>query len=250
MNILSIIILVIGIISLLYYGIIIIYAGISSSFSFIWLIFGISCLLISYIMNYIVIHDINIQSWFRILILSVLSIGVLVFVIIEGTIISHANDKADINTDYLIVLGAQIRGTKITKSLKKRLDSAVIYLKENPNTIVITSGGKGHGENLTEAEAMKRYLINCGIDENRIIKEENSTNTNENIRYSKKMLRNNATVGIVTNGFHIFRAVSIAKKQGINKVKGHSAPSDPILLVNYYVREVIGVMKDKLMGNL
>lgn len=250
MNILSIILLVIGIISLIYYGIIIIYAGISSSFSFAWLILGICCIVICCIIKYMVKNDISISHWLRILIISILSIGIFIFAVIEGTIIYHSNDKTDKNSDYLIVLGAQIRGTRITKSLKKRLDTAAVYLKENPKTIAITSGGQGYGEDLTEADAMKNYLISCGVDEKRIRKEEASTDTNENIRNCKKMLRNNATVAIVTNGFHIFRAVSIAKKQGIKKVKGLSAPSDPILLVNYYVREVIGVIKDKLMGNL
>ena len=153
--------------------------------------------------------------------------------------------------DYLIVLGAQIRGTRITNSLYKRLKTAETYLKENPDTLVIVSGGQGSGEDITEAQAMKEFLIENGIREDRILVEDKSTNTHENILYSKKLInRADAKVAVVTNGFHIFRSIGIAKKQGLENVQGLSAPSDPILLVNYYIREVFGVVKDFLFGNM
>lgn len=250
MFLLSILLLVLGIISLVYYIVIISYAGISSSFSFVWLLLGIVCISLYFIINYCRSNEIYLRKTIQAVMIAVISIGIIIFVLIEGTIIKHANQKAEKNRDYLIVLGAQIKGTRVTKSLKKRLDTALIYLNDNPKTIAITSGGQGTGEDLSEAEAMKRYLVSQGINENRVLKEDKSTNTQENIMFSKKLLKNNATVVIVTNGFHIFRAISIAKKQGIRKVQGLSAPSDPILIVNYYVREVIGVIKEKLVGNI
>jgi vancomycin permeability regulator SanA len=60
----------------------------------------------------------------------------------------------------------------------------------------------------------------------------------------------NTSVAIVTNGFHIFRSVSIAKKQGLSQAQGLAAPSDQILTLNYYVREVVGVLKDFVFGNI
>lgn len=245
-----ILLLVFGIISLFYYGLIIFYAGISSSFSFVWLFLGIIFILTFFIIQYCIKSEINLGKTWRLLIIFVISIGILVFAGIEGMIIVHANQKAEKGRDYLLVLGAQVKGTTITKSLKYRLDKAVEYLEENPATKVITSGGQGNGEDLTEAEAMKRYLVSQGIDAKRILKEDKSTNTNENIMFSKKLIENQASVVIVTNGFHIYRAISIAKKQGIQNVQGLAAPSDRILLVHYYMREFFGVMKDKFMGNL
>jgi uncharacterized SAM-binding protein YcdF (DUF218 family) len=113
------------------------------------------------------------------------------------------------------------------------------------------AGGRGPGEDITEAEAMKQYLTANGISENRILKEEQSTNTNENIIFSKELIqKENAAVAVVTNGFHVFRATGIAKKQGLLNIQGLSAPSDARLLINYYVREVLGVIKDKLAGNM
>jgi len=196
-------------------------------------------------------NDINVPKFLRIIGITLIAIGLCIFTFVEGTIIFHANQEADQDMDYLIVLGAQVRGTRVTKTLQKRLDTATIYLKENPKTLAIVSGGQGAGEDISEAEAMKKYLLEQGIAENRIIKEDKSTNTDENIRYSKNIINDeDATTAIVTNGFHVYRAVAIAKKQGLNHVQGLAAPSDQILLINYYVREVLGVIKDKVVGNL
>jgi uncharacterized SAM-binding protein YcdF (DUF218 family) len=167
----------------------------------------------------------------------------------EAIIISHAKQKAGQGMDYMVILGAQVRGTTITRSLLRRLDTAVIYLKNNPKTVVIVSGGRGETEAVTEAEAMKQYLIRQGISENRIIKEDKSRNTYENFRYSKAFIQPGSTIVIVTNGFHMLRSMRLAKRLGLN-AQGISAPTDAILAVNYYVREAVGIMKDKLLGNI
>jgi uncharacterized SAM-binding protein YcdF (DUF218 family) len=243
--------LLIGILSLFYYGIIVSYAGFSSSFSWFWLLVGIGCFVFSILLHYIIKHEIVLPKYLRMAAIMIVAAGFSIFALVEGAIIYHANQKADANVEYLIVLGAQVRGTRITKTLKKRLDTAVTYLKDNPKTIAIVSGGQGAGEDITEAEAMRKYLLEQGITEDRIRKEEQSTNTDKNIRFSKAIIQDeNAEVAIVTNGFHVYRALQIAKKQGFQNVRGLAAPSDARLLINYYVREVFGVIKDKIVGNL
>jgi uncharacterized SAM-binding protein YcdF (DUF218 family) len=179
-----------------------------------------------------------------------IGIGIITFICIEGAIIGHSKQKADAGINYIIILGAQVRGTEITKNLIKRLNAAISYLKDNPETITIVSGGKGDSETLTEAEAMKQYLLQHNIKESHIIKEDRSRNTFENVLYSKSLLKSGGTVAIVTNGFHIYRSICIAKKQGLNQAQGLAAPTDRILAVNYYFREAVGVLKDKLLGNL
>lgn len=77
--------------------------------------------------------------------------------------------------DYLVILGAQVRGTVPSRALRKRLDTALAYLEENPGTIAVVSGGRGPGEDITEAEIMKEYLLLHGIDEKRILVETDST---------------------------------------------------------------------------
>lgn len=153
--------------------------------------------------------------------------------------------------DYLIVLGAQIKGTKITKSLKYRLDMALLYLEKNKATKVIVSGGKGKNEWIAEANAMKQYLIEHGIEETLIIEEDQSRNTYENIFFSKKYIdKEQAVVIIVTNDFHVFRGMAIAKKQNLGIIKGLAAPTDRILRINYHMREVLAIWKDKIIGNI
>ena len=75
--------------------------------------------------------------------------------------------------------------------------------------------------------------------------------TEENLTFSRALIADEeASVGIVTNGFHVFRSVKIAEKQGMRNVTGIAAKSDPILLPNYMVREFFAVLKDKFVGNI
>lgn len=153
--------------------------------------------------------------------------------------------------DYLIVLGAQVREDGPSKVLAFRLDRAAEYLRQNPDTYCIVTGGQGYNEPVSEAEAMKDYLTDKGIDPERIILEDKAVNTIQNIRFSKEKLPSaDVPTGIVTNNFHMFRAMSIARKQGLANVSGIPAPSDPIFLVNNMFREYFGVVKDLLKGNM
>lgn len=244
------VVLILSIISLIYYVIITMYAGLGASFSSFWLVNGLIGLAVSNGIYYMILQDIYLILMIRVLIIVFVSVVVLIFAIIEGMLLYHSKSEGNHGLDYIIVLGAQVKGTIICKALKRRLDTSIQYLKENPETQVIVSGGQGAKELITEAQAMHQYLIVCGISKKRIIKEDRSRNTFENILYSKTFLKPNASVGIVSNGFHIFRAVSVAKKLGLVKAQGIAAPTDRILALNYYVREAIGVLKDKLIGNM
>ena len=131
-------------------------------------------------------------------------------------ILQHANTSPPENADYIIVLGARVKGTVPSLALQFRIDQAAEYLKKNINTIVIASGGQGPGEDISEAESIKRELVAHGIDESRILLEDQSTDTYENIGFSKKFIPRDARKGlIVTNDFHIYRAKMIAKNEGL-----------------------------------
>ena len=250
MNTLYGILLSLSILSLLYYCLITLYAGNGTTFSWFWITAGTIGLLLSCLFRYLSIHNIEMRYGLPFLIAIIIAIGLGIFALIEVIIISHANKKAEIGLDFIIILGAQVKGTRISKTLLKRLDTAEAYLRENTKTIAIVSGGKGEKEAISEADAMSDYLIGRGISGNRIMKEDKSKNTFENILYCKTFIKTNSSVAIVTNGFHLFRSISIAKKQGINQVQGLAAPTDRILAVNYYTREAVGVLKDRLLGNI
>lgn len=178
-------------------------------------------------------------------------IGVAILLFVEGLIYSRCHAEGMVGADYLIVLGAQWRASGPSKVLKYRLDKAVEYLKENPETMVIVSGGQGAGEPISEAEGMAGYLQQAGIAAERILEEDTSVNTYENLRNSAAFLdKKENTVVIITNNFHVFRAEKLAKGQGYQKAVGLAADSYPPMQVHNLFREFIGVLKDFLMGNL
>lgn len=181
----------------------------------------------------------------------VILIGILLFVIVEGCIISAYRAKGEANLDYLIVLGAQVKEKGPSAALKFRLDTAYDYLIENEDTVCIVSGGQGPNEPHSEAQGMRDYLIGKGIAKERIIMEDQSTDTSENIAFSARFLdMEKDSVGIVTNNFHVFRGVHLARHYGIKNVCGIAAPSNIYFQLNNMVREFFGIMKDLAYGNL
>jgi uncharacterized SAM-binding protein YcdF (DUF218 family) len=170
--------------------------------------------------------------------LGLIYVGVLQYKISQFT---HVNVPK--NADYIIVLGARVKGTVPSLAFATRIKAAANYLKENKDTIIIASGGKGPGEDISEAECIKRELIKLGISESRILLENRSTDTYENINYSRKLIPKNAQSGlVVTNTFHIYRAVSIASDQGL-EVEGLPAKTPVQAVVKSYTREYLAITK-------
>ena len=182
--------------------------------------------------------------------------GLLVFagfgllICLSVQIAAHFHDHTDRDLDYLIVLGAYVTADGPSPVLRYRLVTAAEYLDSHPETKCIVSGAKGSNEPCTEAEAMEAWLTDAGISPDRIIKETRAVNTNQNIRYAKELMEEGSTAGIVTNDFHMYRALCIAAKQGLDDVEGISAGSTPAFLPNNVLRECLGLVKDYLAGNL
>lgn len=155
--------------------------------------------------------------------------------------------------DYVIVLGAGVRGETPSRSLQERLELALQYADRYPDTLLILSGGRGPGEAITEAEAMKRYLLGRGIPEERLLLEDRSTTTYENLLFSKSMLESRrvdpsqATFMIVTNDFHLYRAKFLAERLGL-AAHGLAAPTPPSTIPRSYLRECVAVWKTWLLG--
>ena len=177
-------------------------------------------------------------------IIAVVCIGIAIFGTVEGCIISNMHARGDQHLDYVVVLGAQVRKSGPSKALRYRLDTAADYLRNSPDTICIVSGGKGANEPFPEAQGMADYLKAHGIEEGRILQESKSKTTQENIVNSKKLIAgDNASVGIITNDFHMFRALQIAHDNGLDEAQGIAAGSPPDMLVNNMVREFFAEIK-------
>lgn len=188
---------------------------------------------------------------------SLLAAWLLSFVVIQGLLLTFPLNEPDLNetaTNYAITLGAGLWGEEPSPTLLRRLERTLKFLEVNPEANVIVSGGQSPGQELSEAEVMKKYLNRNNIDEDRIIKEENATNTKENIIYSRQIFEDqkeilegektgeNIEVVIITSDFHLFRAKFIARNYGLDP-HGISAESTFFVKVNYLIREYFAVIK-------
>lgn len=153
-------------------------------------------------------------------------------------------------SDVLLVLGCRLHGDKPSPSLQYRLDKALELYKEGYGCFLLVSGGQGVDEIMSEARMMKKYLVEKGIPLKKIITEEKSTSTWENIIFSKEIMdqRGLDTAVVVTNDFHIYRSASMARKAGI-PATGAAAPSVPHLKKGYMLRETLAVLKYWVLGN-
>lgn len=223
------------------YGFMIFSIGSGTAFFLIWIIIAVLFLGLG--------ASIFLQIWRRIskmaarILLGIVLLGLVLFCVVECLIASQMYASGEKNLDYIIVLGAQVRENGPSTILKYRLDRAVEYLSENPNTICIVSGGQGDNEPFPEAEGMAEYLMKLNVKENRLILESESKTTEENVRNSMKFIKKGASVGIVTNDFHVFRAVQTAKREGLDHAEGIAAGSPVIYLPNNMLREFFAEIK-------
>lgn len=234
---------------LVIYGISIMSLQSGSKFFVVWFITGGIFALAAFVHNSGVFGGFH--KAVRITLNSLILAAVVWILVTQVLVISAFFAKPPKGLDYLLVLGSQVTESGPAPITKMRLDSAYDYLLENEDTMVIVSGGMAGAENLSEGSVMKDYLLKRGIAPDRILTEEESRNTAENIRLSSMYFdKENDTVGIVTNNFHLFRAEAIAKKQGVKKISGLAAPCPLYYLPNNMFRESFGIVKDFLLGNL
>ena len=144
--------------------------------------------------------------------------------------------------DYIIVLGAGVIGTRVTPLLAARIDKGIELLHDNPNAVLIMSGGQGPGEDIAEGEAMARYAEQKGVDMGKIIVEGKSTSTEENLLFSRELMsRDRSRVIVVTTAYHVFRALLLAKQQGL-KCIGFGAKTKWYFTLNALIREFVGYL--------
>ena len=181
-------------------------------------------------------------------ILLMLVLAFIIFLLIFGSA-----DNTDYDEDVLIVLGAGLRGDRPSVALRSRLDAALRYHEKNPDAYIAVTGGQGNGETVTEASAMAKYLIEHGVPEELIIREDKSTSTYENFNYTKKILDSRLGEGyraaFITNEYHIFRGGIIAHRAGFEDIRHFHADTRWDLLMTGTFRECLGIMKLLILGN-
>lgn len=192
----------------------------------------------------------QLPRWLKVCWGLLVGIGLTIFLVVEGLIFTEFGAAAEPGADYCIILGAQMKDNGPSDVLRRRLDRAITYLRENPETLVIVSGSQGSNEPVSEARGMYDYLTAAGIDGERILLEEASRNTCENLEFSGQLLnRESDRVVLVTNNFHMYRALKLAAGADYGHVQGLAASTYPLMLPNNLLREFLGIVKDFCAGN-
>ena len=265
-----------GVFCLAYYGVIVCYSGPSTSFAPIWLVLSACLFIIATVVHFYDRFRDRISLRLEVSAVTALTAIFVVFVCVEIAMGVNFFSLDKQSADYVIVLGAQVRGKALSRTLEYRLEKALEYARVHPNTVLVLSGGQGAGEEMTDAEAMYEYLKAHGIPESQMLLEEQSASTYENLVYSKLLIQEREAkrrqtirdvmaasgylsppdeevsirVGIITSNFHVLRAKAIARKTGIPGITGIAAKSDPVLFLHFSVRECFAILKDKFVGNM
>ncbi len=211
--------------------------------SFLTVGFGAVILLIALLFK-------KLAKWLKFLLVAGISIAVISssFLIIYGK-----SDNVTYKEDAVIVLGAAVHGKTPSLTLKRRLEAAAKYHKQNPDAVIIVSGGQGNQEEITEAEAMANYLIEHGVAKDKIIKEEFATSTYENFAFSNEILTekfgDDYTAAFITNEYHILRAKLCAGRTGFEDITHLHSNTNTSYLLSGVLRECLAVAKYAIFKN-
>lgn len=184
------------------------------------------------------------------IIAAVLAAGALFFFVIEAFIWQGAHSKEAEHTEanFVVVLGCGIfPDGRLTLALKNRLDAAYDYMQKYPDSVCVVSGGQGANEPVPEGQAMAEYLLEKGMDESRVLREEKATSTRENLLYSYGIITSaypdgEKSVAVVSSDFHMFRVKFLAKRFDIDAI-GIPSPTSWYIRPNCYIREFFAVVK-------
>lgn len=188
----------------------------------------------------------KLARWLSGILSAFLLIGTGYFIFLEILINHDARTDTSVTADYIVVLGAGVNGTYPSLSLQFRLVTALDYLNEHPETMAVLSGGQGPGEEITEAQCMHNWLVEHGISPTRLLLEERSTSTWENLVFSKNLIdsrndRNEPVIGVLSSEYHLHRAKLMAVQAGFQNPIGIAAKTSTTLRISYSIREAFGL---------
>ena len=170
---------------------------------------------------------------------------------LECLVISGMNATAPPGMDYLMVLGASVYADGPSPALTRRLNAVEGCLDQHPDATIIATGGQGKNEPISEAQCIRDELVRRGVDPARILMEDKSISTQQNIEFSRALMdRTDSAVGVVTNNYHIWRSLRLARRAGLTNAHGIAAEYTGPTLFHFIVREAIGIAVGFLKGQL
>ncbi|MCL2180189.1 MAG: YdcF family protein [Treponema sp.] len=233
-----------GVMCFWYFSALFNFIGYISAFNLIWIVIGTALILTGVFLKSLLTLSAKMHIIFKMIFAPIIIIFALSFLIIESLVFFSARSSGSENADYLIILGAGLYRGGPSLTLLRRINTAVDYAVRNPGVKIITSGGTGQGQARSEAAIMSNVLQINGIGIDRILIEDKSTNTFENLKYSARLMNDlNKKAVIVSSEFHLFRAKIIAKRLGYNNAGTLASRTPRLLLLHYYLREYLAVIK-------
>lgn len=160
------------------------------------------------------------------------------------------NGPAEGEDVTVVVLGCQVKGDRSGVMLRERIETAYEYLAAHPDAVCVATGGKGSGENISEAECIRRELVELGIANDRIFVEDRSVNTAENMAFSSQIIAENglpATIVVASDNFHQLRASIFASRVGLD-ARALGCESPWYLAAGYWAREVMALAAAYVRG--
>ena len=143
--------------------------------------------------------------------------------------------------DYVVVLGAGLIGDQVTPLLASRIEKGIAIYQKHPGSKLIMSGGQGPDELMAEGQSMANYALEKGVPAEDILIENQSTNTEENLKFSFALMKSGSRFALVTNYYHVFRALLLARKLKI-KCIGYGARTKFYFSLNAFIREFVGYL--------
>ena len=175
-------------------------------------------------------------------------LGALLFTFLEAEVIRWSKTDDESAVTGVIILGAGVNGREPSLSLRVRLEAALEYIADKPDIPIVVTGSQGEGEDISEARCMADWLISRGVDESRILVEDQADNTRENIEFSQKMLFENgydttAQFAVVSSDYHLCRAAMYWQLPGMVPVAARMPAQyqRSLLTINYYIREAFAL---------
>ncbi len=188
-------------------------------------------------------------NWLALL-LAVVLLGVICFAVPFGAVIAGARTDIQGDPQVMVIFGCQVKPWGPSVLLQDRLDAALDYLEDHPDMTVVVTGGKGDDEHLSEARAMYDYLTEHGVDGERVLMEDRSHNTKQNIANTLELMRSEGAgtadgVLLVSNGFHLTRIRMLWDRAGgPGPVSALAAPSSHIpTMIWMHIREPLALVK-------
>ena len=256
----SIIFLLIAMVFLVYGAIVVMHLGTSNWFNFIWFIGAGAMIILSFLFS----RDLGMPIVLRILLGLIILACVANFGIFAYHMIDAMNAKTEYDAKWVIVLGAKVNGEEPSREFRERIATAAEYIRfadadsgfDRKNwPKVIATGGQGDDEGAAEGDVCARVIKTFGISADRILVDNQSTTTLENFGYARALIETSGgstvdKVAIVTSGFHLYRALQLARTEGFKNITCSGSTGLVALLPHYIVREYAAYIKEVSLGHI